>query len=111
MRPEQLLSIKQVCDLTGLPSSTLRFWEKEFVGLLAPQRTNGGQRRYNGEALVLIKEIKKLRDRGINLVEIKQTLVMHQEHFKDLKIEFLANRVAEVVKSEIYNYFYKQERS
>jgi DNA-binding transcriptional MerR regulator len=111
MRREQLLTIKQVCDLTGLPPSTLRFWEREFEGLLAPPRTNGGQRRYDGETLVLVKEIKKLRDQGINLVEIKQTLVKHQEQYKDLKIEFLANRVAEVVKSEIYNYFFKQERS
>jgi DNA-binding transcriptional MerR regulator len=111
MKQIPLLSIKQVCSQTGLPSSTLRFWEKEFRGLLIPLRTNGGQRRYDQEALVLIREIKKLRDQGVNLGAIRQTLIVTQDHLNSLKIEFLANRVAEVVKSEIYHYFYNQERS
>jgi hypothetical protein len=34
------LTIKQASEITGIPSHTLRFWEKEFEGILIPSRTN-----------------------------------------------------------------------
>jgi DNA-binding transcriptional MerR regulator len=104
MKPSDLLTMKQVCELTGLVSSTLRFWEKEFEGLLVPLRTNGGQRRYSSEALLLIKEIKKRRDQGISLPEIKYSLMNGDNRVNTLQIEVLANRVAEIIRNEIYNY-------
>jgi len=35
------MTIRQVSEATGIPSHTLRFWEKEFVGILEPARTEG----------------------------------------------------------------------
>ena len=54
------LSIDNVFNLTGIPKSTLRFWEKVFSNYLAPKRTKGRQRRYSREDLQRIMTIKQL---------------------------------------------------
>ncbi len=56
----KLYSIGQVHAITGIPKPTLRFWEKEFSGYLAPQRTEGNQRRYDEQAIQRIERINKL---------------------------------------------------
>jgi len=58
---EQTLSIQDLSLKLKIPKSTLRFWEREFAGVLFPLRTKGGQRRYSIEHISLIKQIKKLR--------------------------------------------------
>ena len=65
-KKNQLFSILQVSEKLNIPKHTLRFWEKEFSGLLVPLRTNGGQRRYTMENLLLLEEIKKCRDNGLS---------------------------------------------
>jgi DNA-binding transcriptional MerR regulator len=111
MKRNQIISIKQVCNLTGLPPSTLRFWEKEFAGLLEPIRTNGGQRRYDEKTLVIINEIKKMRAQRMPLFEIKENLSHLRNQSLEFKIESFANRLAAVVKAEIYQYLYDNEIS
>ncbi len=56
------MSIRDVSALTGVPPHTLRFWEKEMPNILRPQRTSGGQRRYDSEMAERIKTIKRLSD-------------------------------------------------
>jgi len=56
----KLYSISQVNALTGVPKSTLRFWEKEFKDFLEPERTQGNQRRYDEESVDLIRRINYL---------------------------------------------------
>ena len=58
--PEVLYSISQVNALTGVPKSTLRFWEKEFAEFLVPLRTTGNQRRYGAQTVELIEKIDQL---------------------------------------------------
>ena len=55
-----LYTISQVNALTGVPRSTIRFWEKEFSEFLVPLRTSGNQRRYNLTAVELIGQINQL---------------------------------------------------
>ncbi|RKY85531.1 MerR family transcriptional regulator, partial [candidate division KSB1 bacterium] len=52
-----MLSIGEVSKLTGISPYTLRYWEKEFNGILEPKRTKGGQRRYSKSCLRIIDEI------------------------------------------------------
>jgi len=58
--PELLYSISQVNAITGVPKSTIRFWEKEFSEFLIPERTTGNQRRYDAGTVEMIKEIDNL---------------------------------------------------
>ncbi len=55
-----LYSISQVNALTGVPKSTIRFWEKEFEEFLTPLRTTGNQRRYDEKAVSIVQEINQL---------------------------------------------------
>lgn len=59
-KPEVLYSISQVNALTGVPKSTIRFWEKEFKEFLVPVRTAGNQRRYSPEAVSVVEKINRL---------------------------------------------------
>jgi DNA-binding transcriptional MerR regulator len=40
------LNIDQVCKLTGVKKTTLRYWEKEFAEYFQPQRTPTNRRQY-----------------------------------------------------------------
>ena len=108
-KQEKLSSIEEVSLQLKIPKPTLRFWEKEFEGILAPLRTPGGQRRYTFQNISILEEIKKLREEGLGLSEIKRKLndpdPMNRASSELDKIELLANRVAEVVKTEIYSFF------
>jgi transposase len=59
-----LFSIWEVSEKLGVPKHTLRFWEKELNGLLVPQRTRGGQRRYTPANVAILAEIKQNRSPG-----------------------------------------------
>ena len=115
---EQLHSIQQLSTKLNIPKPTLRFWEKEFEGILQPLRTNGGQRRYAPEHVSVIKEIKMLKKTGLRLVEIKRKLgkrlvpeagIQRPGEGQTENIEQLAERVAEVVKLEVLRIFKMRE--
>jgi len=99
------LTIKQTSKITGIPCYTLRFWEKEFEGILAPSRTSGGQRRYNKDNISVIEHIKLLKKQGIHLARIKEKLD-NKENTSDVDgVDLLAQKLGEIVKHEVYNFF------
>jgi MerR family transcriptional regulator, light-induced transcriptional regulator len=51
--------IRAISELTGVPTTTLRAWERRY-GLLKPERTAKGHRLYSAEDIDLVKEIVKL---------------------------------------------------
>ena len=125
---EQAITIQQVSQKLDVPKPTLRFWEREFDGILVPLRTSGGQRRYAPEHISVIEEIKMLKKDGLSLVEIKRKLGKGERSESMPKaeglmsgsgslksrdgrtegIDLLADRVAEVVKSEVLRFFQKE---
>ena len=58
--PSLMLTIDQISRLTGVPKSTLRYWEKSFDNYLKPARTRSNRREYTMADLDRIKEIKRL---------------------------------------------------
>ncbi len=54
-------SLRETESETGVPASTLRFWEKQFAEL-APRKDGHGNRYYTREDQELIKRIKYIRD-------------------------------------------------
>lgn len=74
-------SISQVYALTGVPKSTIRFWEKEFGEFLHPQRTVGGQRRFSPAEVETLKMIDHLVNReGYTLEGVRRRLRRLREH-------------------------------
>ncbi|WP_276357629.1 MerR family transcriptional regulator [Cohnella caldifontis] len=63
-----MLSIGDVADQSGVPASTLRYYEKE--GLLPPVERKGGQRRYSPDILFRIRVIKMAQQAGFQVSEI-----------------------------------------
>jgi len=51
--------IRAISELTGVPTTTLRAWERRY-GLLKPDRTAKGHRLYSSEDIDLVKQIVKL---------------------------------------------------
>jgi DNA-binding transcriptional MerR regulator len=109
---EQGVSISDVSTRFEIPKPTLRFWEKEFKEILVPLRTQGGQRRYNTEHMTVIKKIKRLRERGMGLCEIRGNLMRDRKKkesdLNNSNIDFLADRIAKVVRDEVYRFLEKE---
>ncbi|HQU14124.1 MAG TPA: MerR family transcriptional regulator [Thermodesulfobacteriota bacterium] len=58
--PQKLYyKIGEVCDITGVPSHVLRFWEKQFPQL-SPNKTQSGHRLYRRRDIEAVLQIKEL---------------------------------------------------
>lgn len=66
------LAIGDVVERTGVAASALRFYEEE--GLLAPDRTPAGHRRYPRELLRRVSFIRAAQEVGIPLAEVRDAL-------------------------------------
>ena len=58
-----MYTIKQAAELTGVPSATLRAWERRYP-LPAPHRSPGGYRLYDDAALSRVRLIDRLVKAG-----------------------------------------------
>ncbi|MFJ4677092.1 MULTISPECIES: MerR family transcriptional regulator [unclassified Kitasatospora] len=64
------MTIGRLAELTGVPASAIRFWERH--GLLpAPERRNG-QRRYPPQAAERIVLLRKFQQAGLSLAEVRE---------------------------------------
>ncbi len=87
-------------EMTGLPATTLRYWEKQFAQL-SPRKDGHGNRYYTTEDLDLIKQIKYLRDEmHITRIEaIRQELKQgkRQTDFRQRAADILIRVRAELI--------------
>lgn len=70
-------AISVAADLAGLHPQTLRIYERE--GLLQPERSDGGTRRYSGEDVERLRLIAALTTSGLNLAGVKRVLALEAE--------------------------------
>ena len=63
-----MLTIGELAERTGVPTSALRYYDE--LGLVRPVRREGGQRRYDTEAVRQVGFVLLLRDIGFTLAEI-----------------------------------------
>lgn len=73
-----LYTISVAADLAGLPIPTLRLYEER--GLLRPERTPGGTRRYSDADLARIARISELADSGIPLTAVAMVLALQDDN-------------------------------
>lgn len=66
--------ISQLAERTGVPATTLRFYEKE--GLLAAARTSTGYRTYTDEDAARVRFIGAAKGLGLSLARIRALLVV-----------------------------------
>jgi MerR family transcriptional regulator, heat shock protein HspR len=84
-----LFSISVAAELAGLHPQTLRIYERE--GLIDPERSAGGTRRYSRNDIGRLQEICALTADGLNLAGIRRILEL-QEETRQLRAEVAALR-------------------
>lgn len=69
--------ISVFAEIAGVHPQTLRNYERG--GLLNPQRTSGGSRRFSDADLAALRRIQELTNEGVNLEGVKKILRLEGE--------------------------------
>ena len=81
--------ISVAAELAGMHAQTLRTYDR--LGLVSPQRSTGGGRRYSERDVDLLREVQRLsQDEGVNLAGIKRIIELTNQ------VEALQSRVREL---------------
>ena len=81
--------ISVAAELAGMHAQTLRTYDR--LGLVRPQRSSGGGRRYSQHDVDLLREVQRLsQDEGVNLAGIKRIIELTNQ------VEALQARLAEI---------------
>jgi DNA-binding transcriptional MerR regulator len=89
----------QLAKVAGINIETLRYYEK--VGLISPQRLENGYRVYAEDAVSALSFIKRAKEAGFTLDEIRQTLSifaynLNMEELADVMAEGIAAKIVEM---------------
>ena len=72
-RQTEVYVISVAAELAGMHAQTLRNYDR--LGIVTPQRTSGGGRRYTARDVALLREVQRLsQEEGVNLSGIKSIL-------------------------------------
>src|SRR6202011_1729801 len=81
--------ISVAAELAGMHAQTLRTYDR--LGLVSPQRSSGGGRRYSQHDVDLLREVQRLsQDEGVNLAGIKRIIELTNQ------VEALQSRLKEM---------------
>lgn len=69
--------ISVFAEIAGVHPQTLRNYERS--GLLSPQRTSGGSRRFSEADLAALRRIQVLTNEGVNLEGVKRIMGLEAE--------------------------------
>jgi MerR family transcriptional regulator, heat shock protein HspR len=70
--------ISVASELSGISEQSLRLYERQ--GLLTPERSAGGTRRYSADDLLRLQRISELVAAGVNLVGIERILSLEDRN-------------------------------
>jgi MerR family transcriptional regulator/heat shock protein HspR len=76
-RPVAVYAISVAAELSGTAIQNLRVYERR--GLVSPDRTDGGTRRYSEEDVERLVRIRELLDAGLNLAGVDRVLELEAE--------------------------------
>jgi MerR family transcriptional regulator/heat shock protein HspR len=84
--------ISVAAELAGMHAQTLRTYDR--LGLVSPQRSSGGGRRYSQHDVELLREVQRLsQDEGVNLAGIKRIIELTNQ------VQALQSRLAEMAEN------------
>src|SRR5882672_3439598 len=81
--------ISVAAELAGMHAQTLRTYDR--LGLVSPERSSGGGRRYSQHDVDLLREVQRLsQDEGVNLAGIKRIIELTNQ------VDALQSRLVEM---------------
>lgn len=87
--------ISVAAQLAGMHPQTLRQYDR--LGIVCPERTGGGGRRYSARDIETLREVQRLsQDEGVNLAGIKRIRELEDQ------VAALSRRVAELEAVALY---------
>lgn len=81
-------SIGKAAELCNLPASTLRYYERE--GIVCPERTENGVRRYSDEDITWLTFISLMRNTGMSIADLSRYVTLRRAHVEGSEEELLA---------------------
>jgi DNA-binding transcriptional MerR regulator len=94
LKPTPGISIGEVARRTGIPITTLRFYEKELPSLFPVRKTAGGHRRYEGRDVLRFSTVRSLTEEGLPLSELRRAVRSRGEN------EALAEAIDRLIESQ-----------
>jgi DNA-binding transcriptional MerR regulator len=91
----RLLSIGELADRTGVPTSALRYYDE--LGLVRPTARESGRRRYAASAAEEVGVIRFLREVGFTLAEIAIFLAADEPRARQ---EIIDRKLAQVIEQQ-----------
>ena len=74
---QEVFVISVAAEIAGMHAQTLRTYDR--MGLVTPQRTRGGGRRYSREDIAQLLEIQRLsHEEGVNLAGIQRIIELEE---------------------------------
>lgn len=80
--PSAFLSIGELAERTGVPTSTLRYYDE--LGLVPPAARAAGRRRYAASAVRDVGVVLFLREIGFSLAEIERFIAGERQDRREL---------------------------
>lgn len=78
------LSIGTLARQSGVKLETIRYYER--VGLLAaPRRSAAGYRRYHGEAVGRLRFVRRARELGFSIAEVRRLLALADQRSRSCR--------------------------
>jgi DNA-binding transcriptional MerR regulator len=103
MRGPATLSISEVARRTGIPITTLRFYEQALSGLLGGRKTPGGHRRYDETDVARFVTVRRLTtSEGVRLSDVRRVLTSRgdQESLREELDRLQESRTADAASLE-----------
>ena len=86
---DSVLVISVAAQLSGLHAQTLRTYDR--LGIVTPERTSGGSRRFSLRDMVMLREVRRLsQDEGVTIAGIKRIIELTNQ------VDALQSRVREL---------------
>ena len=96
-----LRTIGRVAAKTGINIETIRFYEKQAL-LPAPGRTQGGHRLYTPEMIERLVFIRRCRELGFSMIEIRELLsLVDGEQVSCERVKLIADAHRQDVQAKI----------
>ena len=101
MGSDQEFTIGQLSRLAGIGIETIRYYER--IGLMPqPPRTGGGRRAFGPNNLAALSFIKRCRELGFSLEDIRALLALRASDRSCSDVKSIAERHLEAVRNKLH---------